>query len=166
MMFFARAARTRMAVTVLSSFLFVCAAAGAGLDDPFAGLAGRWTGEGRIGFNDGKSETVKCRATYFVSENLLELKQNIRCASPGGKIEVQSAVSSQGGALSGAWTETIYNISGEIAGQITPSGYRVVVKSADLAANMEIIVRDAKQAVEIQFHHATLLGLTLLLTKG
>lgn len=170
MNFFAGTARTPgiflVMLALFASFAFAATSASAALDEPFAGLAGRWVGEGRLGFKDGKGETVKCRATYFVSDNLQELKQNIRCASAGGKIEVQSTITSQGGALSGSWTETIYNISGAITGKITPKGYQVAVTSADLAANMEIVVRDARQIVEIQFHHASLVGLTLILTKG
>src|SRR5262245_58535009 len=54
---------------------------------PFKELAGRWVGEGRIGMSEGKNESVKCRATYFVNETGAELKQNIRCASAGGKVE-------------------------------------------------------------------------------
>ena len=51
-------------------------------------MPGRWVGEGRLGFKDGKIEAVKCRATYFLADNADELKQNIRCATTAGKIEV------------------------------------------------------------------------------
>ena len=35
---------------------------------PFVKLAGRWLGEGRFGTKDGKTEAVKCRVTYVVSD--------------------------------------------------------------------------------------------------
>ena len=136
---------------------------------PFAALAGWWGGEGRLRFKDGKQEQVKCRATYFVGDSGNDLKQTIRCASGSGKIEVTSNVKHDAGKLTGEWTETVYNVTGELAGEVTPRGYRVTVKGTSgstLSANMDIMVRDKKQIVEIQFFSETLIGLTLMLNKG
>ncbi len=133
---------------------------------PFEGLAGLWSGQGRLGFKDGKIENVTCRTTYFVSADSSELKQNIRCASGGAKIEVKSVVNHSAGKLTGTWNETVYEKSGDITGEVTPRGFRVDVKGSDVNATMDIIVRDTKQIVEIHFADSTLLGLTLVLTKA
>jgi hypothetical protein len=136
---------------------------------PFASLEGWWGGEGRLRFKDGKQEQVKCRATYFVAAEGNELKQTIRCASGGGKIEVLSKLVHAGGKLNGEWTETVYNVTGVLEGDVTPRGFRVNVKGTNgttLSANMDIIVKDKQQMVEIQFFSDTLLGLTLILNKG
>jgi hypothetical protein len=135
---------------------------------PFAALAGWWGGGGRLRFKDGKQEQVKCRTTYFVGGEGNDLKQTIRCASGSGKIEVTSAVKHEAGKLSGTWVETVYNLNGELTGEVTPHGYRVSVKGSDATpyANMDIIVRDKKQIIEIQFFNETLVGLTLLLERG
>jgi hypothetical protein len=133
---------------------------------PLEALAGRWTGDGRLGFKDGKAETVSCRATYVVDSATTGLTQTIRCASASGKIEVKSSVLEKNGALTGTWTEHIYNMAGELSGQVTPRGLHVAVKGAGLDANMDIIVKDTKQIIEIQFHNTTLVGLTLILNKS
>jgi predicted secreted protein len=133
---------------------------------PFRDLPGRWVGEGRLGLKDGKVETVKCRATYFLSDSSDELRQNIRCASASGKIEVKSVVTHQAGRLSGKWNELIYNLGGELAGEVTPLGFRISVRGSGLTANMEVIVKDGRQIVEIQFFDSALLGLTLVLQQG
>lgn len=133
---------------------------------PFKDLPGRWVGEGRVGLKDGKNEAVKCRATYFLSDDGQGLRQNIRCASASGKIEVKSEVTSNDGKLSGTWNELIYNLGGELDGEITPRGFRIAVKGSDLTANMDVIVIKERQIVEIQFFNSTLVGLTLVLTKG
>jgi hypothetical protein len=53
-----------------------------------------------------------------------------------------------------------------LSGEVTPRGFRISVRGSDLTANMEVILREAKQIVEIQFFDSTLLGLTLILEKG
>lgn len=137
---------------------------------PFANLDGWWGGVGRLRFKDGKTEDVKCRATYFIEgEGGSELKQTIRCASASGKIEVKSTVRHADGKLSGEWNEAMYNVNGVLEGEVTPRGYRVTVKGTEgttLSANMDIIVKDKRQMVEIQFFSETLIGLTLMLNKG
>lgn len=141
---------------------------GAQRDDawPPAEFLGRWTGEGRLGFKDGKFENVTCRVTY-ITEEVVKLKQTVRCATSGAKIEVLSTITETAGALSGTWNETVYDLRGDISGKRTDQGFRVEVKSDTLAANMDLILLDpAKQVVEIQFFNSTLLGLTLQLKKG
>lgn len=132
---------------------------------PFKDLPGRWVGDGRLGFKDGKSETVKCRATYFLSDDGVELKQNIRCASASGNVEVKSEIKHNADELTGTWNELIYNLGGDLSGKVTPSGFRISVRGEGLTANMEVIVREGKQIIEIQFFSETLVGLTLVLAK-
>jgi hypothetical protein len=134
---------------------------------PFKELPGRWVGDGRLGLKDGKTEKVQCRATYFVNPAGNELKQNIRCASASGKIEVKSLVNaSKDGKLSGTWNELVYNLGGEMTGEVTERGLRIIVRAGDLTANMDVIVMNDRQIVEIQFFNSTLRGLTLILKKG
>jgi hypothetical protein len=132
----------------------------------FPALAGRWTGEGRLGIKDNKPESVKCRATYIAGASPDELKQTIRCATAGGSIEVISNLVHAAGKLSGKWQETVHNINGDLEGAFTSKGLRIVVKGSDLAANMDVIVMNNKQVIEIQFFNSTLIGLTLLMKKG
>ena len=123
---------------------------------PFKDLPGRWVGDGRLGFKEGKFEAVKCRATYFLSDDGGELTQNIRCASASGNVEVKSAIKHNGDALTGTWNELIYNLGGDLSGQVTPNGFRISVHGEGLTANMEVIVREGKQIIEIQFFSNTL----------
>jgi hypothetical protein len=138
----------------------------ADLQGALAKLPGRWTGEGRLGFKDGQKETVTCRATYFAATETPGLKQTIRCASASGKIELKSRLEVKDGVLSGEWSEEMYNLKGELQGKVSDRGLVVAVKGADLNANMDVIVKDNRQIVEIQFHNTTLVGLTLILTRS
>lgn len=157
-----------MAGLVLLSVSFPGAAiaVGANQASPFPALAGRWTGQGKLGLKDSPAETVKCRATYFVSNQDNTLKQTIRCATSGGAIEVKSEVHHDNGKLSGHWKETMRNLEGGLSGEVTDRGFKITVKSRDLSANMDIAVKADRQLVEIQFHNSSLVGLTLLMRKG
>jgi hypothetical protein len=115
---------------------------------------------------DGVTENVKCRVTYVVAEHARQVRQTIRCASESGSVEVQSTVMYASGTLSGSWKELSRNMSGEVTGRITPTGFKVAIKGSELNANMDIIVKDAKQIIEIQFLNSSLIGLTIVLSKG
>lgn len=133
---------------------------------PFAPLIGWWKGEGRLGFREGQTESVTCRATYGAGEAANSLEQNVRCASSSGKVEITSTIINDGGKLSGTWTERVYNLTGDLNGAITERGYRVSVAGSDLSAEMEIIAKDGMQIIEIKFNGNALRGLTLVLKKG
>jgi hypothetical protein len=134
---------------------------------PFDALIGRWTGDGILGFKESKPERVKCRATYLlVPESQNELKQTIRCATSSGAVEVVSNLKEEAGKLTGHWKETIRNFEGDLTGEITPKGFRIVVQGADITANMDIVVRGTMQAVEIQFVNSSLVGLSMAMRKG
>ena len=160
---------TRRIAAALASLVSLIASVAPGFAadaSPFKDLPGRWVGDGKLGLKEGKIETVKCRATYFLSDDGGELKQNIRCASASGNIEVKSVVTYKDSKLSGTWNELIYNLGGDLSGQVTPNGFRISVRGEGLTANMEVIVREGKQIIEIQFFSNTLVGLTLVLSKG
>ena len=133
---------------------------------PFEKLAGRWVGEGRLGIRDGKSEAVKCRVTYILADEARQVRQTIRCATESGTVEVQSAVTHAAGQLSGSWKELSRDWSGELSGGVTPNGFKVAIKGSELNANMDIIVKENRQIIEIQFTNSSLIGLTLVLNKG
>ena len=133
---------------------------------PFAKVMGRWLGEGRLGIRDGITEQVKCRATYVVSGQGEQVRQTIRCATDSSSVEVQSTVAHASGKLTGTWRELSRDWSGELTGTVTANGFKVAVKGSELNANMDIIVRDTRQIIEIQFIDSSLIGLTLILTKG
>ena len=160
--------RSTCGLIVWFCFLVVMFPATASADEnsPFASFAGRWTGEGMLGFKASGPEHVKCRATYFLNDAKDELKQTIRCATAGGSIEVLSNIKNVADKLTGHWKETTHNFEGDLTGDVTPKGFRIKVQGADLAANMDVVVRENKQIVEIQFINTSLIGLTLVMTKG
>jgi hypothetical protein len=104
--------------------------------------------------------------TYVHAKDGDQLRQTIRCASAGGSIEVQSAVSHVSGKLTGTWKELTRDMSGVVRGNVTPKGFRVAVQGESLTANMDIVLLGSRQVIEIQFINSSLIGLTLILEKG
>lgn len=134
--------------------------------DAFRPLLGWWTGKGRLGFSNGKTEDVRCRATYRRTETGNGVRQALRCATASGSIEVKSTVVRQGEELTGTWSETKYNFNGEVTGKIIPRGFRVAVSGSGLKANMTVLVRDERHVVEIQFIESSLIGLTMIFSRS
>ncbi|ADJ25012.1 conserved hypothetical protein [Hyphomicrobium denitrificans ATCC 51888] len=161
------ASRVALAALFFTAGSLASPSADAIATSPFDALIGRWTGDGILGFKESKPERVKCRATYLLdpaAQN--ELKQTIRCATSSGAVEVISNLKEDAGKLTGHWKETIHNFEGDLTGEVTPKGFRIIVKGADITANMDIIVRGTMQAVEIQFVNSSLVGLSMAMKKG
>jgi hypothetical protein len=78
----ARGVTLLLLLSAPSLFGLVSAAVAQGTS-PFTKLAGRWLGEGRLGYAGGKTETVKCRVTYVVTES--KATQTIRCSTEGDR---------------------------------------------------------------------------------
>jgi len=133
---------------------------------PFDPLLGWWKGEGRLGFENGKTEAVKCRATYKLLNDSNVLRQLVRCASASGKVEIESKILGDGDLLSGTWAERTHKISGQLDGKILPHGFRVFVTGQEIQANMTVLVRGARHVIEIQFLNSALVGLTLVFNRG
>ena len=133
----------------------------------FEPLLGWWKGDGRLAWKNGKSESVKCRATYRWQDEDQKLLQTVRCATASGKVEVKSEIAHLGNELTGKWSETIYELSGDLTGKINPNGFVVKVSGGTLSANMDVMVKDARQIVEIQFHeNETLIGMSVIFVRG
>jgi len=115
---------------------------------PFAGLAGAWSGAGTISLSDGSKERLRCKATYRVSgDNALQ--QSLRCASDSYKLELSSDVVSEGGRVSGSWSETSRGVSGTVQGRANGGRVSVVVDAPGFTANLTLTTTGNKQSVSI-----------------
>ena len=116
---------------------------------PFAGLAGAWSGSGTISLSDGSKERLRCRATYRVSGGDSALQQSLRCASDSYKLELSSDVVSEGGRVSGSWSETSRGVSGTVQGRANGGRVAVVVDAPGFTANLTLTTTGNRQSVSI-----------------
>jgi hypothetical protein len=127
---------------------------------PFAGMAGNWSGGGTVTLDDGSSERLRCRATYAVGGGGTALNQSLTCASDSYKFILSSNVVSQGGLLSGTWSESSRGVNGNLEGRGGNGNFQVVARAPGFDANITLTTRGNKQSVviraESQFRGATI----------
>jgi hypothetical protein len=116
---------------------------------PFAGLAGAWSGSGTILLSDGSKERLRCKANYRVANGENALQQTLRCASDSYKIELSSDVTSEGGRVSGSWSEASRGISGTLQGRASGGRISVVVDAPVFSASLTLSTTGNKQTVSI-----------------
>ena len=92
---------------------------------PFAGFNGSWSGNGTVALSDGKTERIRCKASYNVSSTGLGLKQTLRCASDSYKFDLSTDVTSQGNRISGNWSEASRNLFGNLQGTAGRRGFGI-----------------------------------------
>ncbi|MFV0367797.1 MAG: hypothetical protein ACK5KM_05005 [Hyphomicrobiaceae bacterium] len=129
-------------------------------------FSGWWSGTGYLGFQGGERETVQCRATYREDKEAGSFAQSVRCATASGTVDIESTIIPDGDGLRGTWREKKYNVAGDFTGQFVPRGFRVVVQSEDISANMTVLLNKGRQVIEVQFFNSKLIGMTLILQRG
>jgi hypothetical protein len=131
---------------------------------PFAGMAGNWSGGGTVMLDDGSTERIRCHASYAVGEGGAGLNQTLTCASDSYKFNLTSNVVSEGGALSGTWSETSRGINGSLAGHGSNGTFQMVASAPGFNANISLTTRGNRQSVVIRSESA-FRGATISLSR-
>lgn len=155
----------RMATALLLSLPLLSVAAQAQSAHPFAGMSGVWSGRGTISFEGGAREAIRCRATYAVREDGNALQQTLRCASDSYKIELTSNVVANGGKLSGTWSESTRNVSGDVQGTTAGGRFQVVVSAGTFSADLLLTTKGNSQSVVIRSAGSEFKGANIRLTR-
>ena len=140
----------RLVVAAVLGLSFVSVESMAQSAQPFAGMSGVWSGKGSISLEGGAKEAIRCRATYSVRSDGNALQQTLRCASDSYKIELTSNVVSDGGKLTGTWSEATRNVSGDVQGATSGGRFQVVVSAGTFSADLVLNTRGNSQSVVIR----------------
>jgi hypothetical protein len=135
---------------------------------PFTGLAGNWSGAGTITLGTGGRESIRCRAQYSVGGDGTTMQQSLRCASDSYRFDLSSDVSSSlGGLITGSWSESSRNMSGQISGSARAGQFNVIVTSPSFSANLTMTTRGDRQSVDISAPPGgQLTGVSIVLARG
>ncbi len=132
---------------------------------PFAGMSGVWSGKGTISLEGGAREAIRCRATYSVRGDGNGLQQTLRCASDSYRIELTSNVIANGGRLSGTWSESTRNVSGDLEGTTSGGRFHVVVSAGTFSADLVLTTRGNSQSVVIRSAGGEFKGANITLSR-
>jgi hypothetical protein len=117
--------------------------------NPFASLAGSWTGNGTIAMSSGAKERIRCRADYRPrAANTLHVALN--CASDSYRFELESEVVAADGALSGTWSEMTRRVAGQIFGRMPGHRMEIRAEGPTFSALLDMTTRGGQQTVLIR----------------
>jgi hypothetical protein len=145
--------------------ILVAAAVPAAAEGPFSSLGGRWIGGGKIVYAGGKSESLRCTATYIIESGGLGVRQNIRCSAASTNFAVATGLKANGNKVTGTWNETIHNASGDVTGSVN-AGTVTVGISGSFAGSMSVSTTGSSQSVSIKPSGNTVDRISLSLRKG
>jgi hypothetical protein len=132
---------------------------------PFSQLAGSWHGSGQVRLTDGRSERLSCRGSYSQRSRGSELSVTIRCQSENNKIDMKSAISEEGGRLSGHWEEHNFGLEGDISGTAAANRLSLQI-SGQLQASMTVILTGATHSVSISSGGPGFKSVSISFTRG
>jgi hypothetical protein len=137
--------RGAVAAVVLMAVLASAAQAGRVLK--LEEFSGYWSGVGVVTWANGSSEQLKCVATYKSAAS--DVRQNLRCASPGYSISASVDLKVAGETITGTWEEKTYSANGLITGTVTDVGFALSIKGPTFSAAMTLNHTACKQAIDI-----------------
>lgn len=133
--------------------------------NPVTQLAGRWAGPGSIAMSSGETEQMRCIATYFIENNGGSVRQNLRCASQGYKIDAISNLKVAGGRVSGAWEERTWATTGSIKGDMQGDGFNLTIDGPGFSAAMAVKTSNCNQSINITPRGNTVAKISMNLGK-
>ena len=112
-----------------------------------ATLAGSWGGSGRITYNDGSSEGIRCTAYY--SGGGSELRMAIQCRSDRNPIHIRSTLRISGSRASGDWEERTFNASGSASGSVGSGSMSLAISGGGFSGSMSVSFGQSSHSVSI-----------------
>lgn len=123
--------------------------------EPILKLAGRWAGDGTMIPASGPSETFKCVITYFPSHDGSRIKQNLRCKGVSYSFDAATHLQIAGAQVTGQWNDNIYSMSGTVTGNLTDSGFDILLSGRYFEARMRVVSSNCEQFVTVVPEHKT-----------
>jgi hypothetical protein len=131
--------------------------------DSFDHLKGNWSGSGNITMANGDKERIRCRASYTPAG--ANVKITLRCASDSYKFELASDITSDGGKLSGTWSEATRAVAGLVSGSATSNTIQATAVSPLFTANLNVRTSGANQTVSITSPGSEIQSVTIALKR-
>jgi hypothetical protein len=133
---------------------------------PFAGLAGKWSGDGSIALTNGTTERLRCNADYVVSGGGDDLDSTLRCPSDSYNFDLRISLVDNAGAVLENWNEIGKNVQGGISGRDSKGLIQVNVQGQAFAAAVTVATAGTVQSVKIHAQSGDLSQVRITLHHG
>ncbi len=118
--------------------------------DKFAGLAGRWAGQGTVIPASGLEESFKCVVTYLPDGDNSRLRQNLRCKSENYRLDASTHLQLDGASVTGRWQDNINTgLNGTVSGSLTENGFDILLSGRFFQAKMAVAGSRCEQEVRV-----------------
>lgn len=158
------ASTSAWACAVAMSLAMPLAPAMAASDNPFVTLAGTWSGSGTARFDNGKTESLRCRGYYTNNGNPHNLGLSIRCANASAKIELRASLVDTNGAVSGSWEERTYNQSGTVSGRATANRMTLSINGG-ISGSMTVAISGGRHSVTVATSGPSFKGVNISMSR-
>jgi hypothetical protein len=133
-------------------------------DNPFGKLAGTWSGSGTAKFDNGRTESLRCKGYYTNSDGPETLGLSIRCANASAKVELRASLVDKNGNVSGNWEERTYNQSGTISGRATSTRMRLAIHGG-IDGSMSVSIGGRHHSVSVLTSGPTLKAINISMSR-
>lgn len=130
--------------------------------EAFDALRGGWSGGGRVSFQSGEAEKLKCSARYSGGGSNLNL--NVKCASASAQISLSSNLSAHGGKVSGEWNESSYGLSGGAYGSTSGGSVRLKI-SGSASGYLTLTVSGSHHTIALSTQGTPVTGVNVSLNR-
>jgi hypothetical protein len=132
---------------------------------PFDALGGAWRGSGQIRLEDGRHESLRCKAYYAPQQRGASLGLSLRCASASNRIELRAELVSRGGRVHGSWEERTFNASGRVSGVASGHRIRLSISGGGLSGSMTVMTTGHRQSISVRTDGAALRGINISMRR-
>ena len=119
----------------------------------FSSMAGSWSGSGQMRLDGGRTENLRCRASYTDRKGGLGIA--LRCASASSKVNLRASLTGSGSRVSGNWEEREFNAGGAASGSASGNTISLSI-SGGLDGTMNVTTNGARQQVSITTQNVAL----------
>ncbi|HWB45983.1 MAG TPA: hypothetical protein VG900_11130 [Hyphomicrobiaceae bacterium] len=117
---------------------------------PFNELNGAWIGSGHVRLEDGRRESLRCKAYYAPRHSGDSLGLSLRCASASNRIELRAELVARGSRVRGSWEERTFNASGRVSGVASGHRIRLSIDGGGLAGSMTVMTTGHRQSITVR----------------
>jgi hypothetical protein len=117
---------------------------------PFAPFDGSWSGSGHVRFDNGKTESIRCKAYYTPKSAGAGLGLALRCASASNKIELRATLTAAGDRVQGSWEDRSFNTSGSVSGTANGNQIKLSITGGGLSGSMTVMTSGQSQSISVR----------------